>query len=110
MKVGVIHHFDSSHLLPGHKKCGVPHGHTYKVEVTLEGPVQNGMVVDFDLVKSALKEALSKLDHVHLNDIIPYPSCENICLQIHNNLKDRFSQKITVKVWEGDGKWAEYSN
>ena len=28
MKVGVIEHFDSMHLLPGHKKCGVPHGHT----------------------------------------------------------------------------------
>lgn len=109
MKVGVFGHFDSSHLLPGHKKCGVPHGHTYKVEVTLDGPVHNGMVVDFDVVKTMLKETLSYLDHVNLNNVISYPSCENICLFIHEKLSKEFSQKIAVKVWEGDGKWAEYS-
>ena len=47
MKVCVIDHFDSMHLLPGHPKCGVPHGHTYKLEVVAEGPVVNGMVIDF---------------------------------------------------------------
>jgi len=38
MKVGCIGYFDSMHLLPGHPKCGVPHGHTWKVEVIAEGP------------------------------------------------------------------------
>ena len=37
MKVGCIGFFDSMHLLPGHPKCGVPHGHTWKVEVIALG-------------------------------------------------------------------------
>jgi 6-pyruvoyltetrahydropterin/6-carboxytetrahydropterin synthase len=109
MKVGVISHFDSSHLLPGHPKCGIPHGHTYRIEVTVEGPVKNGMVIDFDAVKSSLKEILREFDHVDLNKILTYPSCENLCLEIHTRLRKRFNHQIGVKVWEGDGKWAEYS-
>ncbi len=109
MKVGVITHFDSSHLLPGHPKCGIPHGHTYKIEVTVEGPVKNGMVADFDTLKTSLKEILKQFDHVNLNEIIAYPSCENICLEVHKKLRVRFNQPIGIKVWEGDGKWAEHT-
>src|SRR5437870_13504275 len=82
MKVGVIEHFDSMHLLPGHPKCGVPHGHTYKVEVTAEGPVVNGMVIDFDVLKRSLRELLKIFDHTDLNRLIPIPSCEHISQEL----------------------------
>src|SRR5258706_367581 len=82
MKVGVIEHFDSMHLLPGHPKCGVPHGHTYRVEVTAEGPVLNGMVIDFDILKRALRELLKTFDHTDLNRLILVPSCEHISQEL----------------------------
>ena len=67
MKVGCIGFFDSMHLLPGHPKCGVPHGHTWKVEVVAEGPVVRGMVMDFaDLNADAQltdRGHFSALDH-----------------------------------------------
>ena len=108
MKVGVIEHFDSMHLLPGHRKCGVPHGHTYRVEVVVEGPVVNGMVIDFDILKKHLRELLKTFDHVDLNQLLPYPSCENISGEILKGLKTHFpKERLTVRVWEGDGKWAE---
>jgi 6-pyruvoyl tetrahydropterin synthase/QueD family protein len=108
MKVGVVEHFDSMHLLPGHRKCGVPHGHTYKVEVTVEGPVVNGMVIDFDLLKSGLRELLKGYDHMDLNKIIAYPSCENIASELLANLKSKIpAGKLMLRVWEGEGKWAE---
>jgi 6-pyruvoyltetrahydropterin/6-carboxytetrahydropterin synthase len=108
MKVGVIEHFDSMHLLPGHRKCGVPHGHTYKVEVTVDGPVVNGMVIDFDHLKSGLRELLKGYDHMDLNQIIPYPSCENIASELVARLRAKIpSGKLSLKVWEGEGKWAE---
>ena len=110
MKVGVIEHFDSMHLLPGHIKCGVPHGHTYKVEVTVEGIVSNGMVIDFDLLKKNLREVIKSMDHVDLNKIIQFPSCENLCTFIHQRLAPVMPGKtITVRIWEGEGKWAECS-
>lgn len=110
MKVGVIEHFDSSHMLPGHPKCGVPHGHTYRVEVTVEGPLVNGMVIDFNDLKANLRELLAGYDHIDLNTKISYPTCENISAHILDALKRRLpTQSLTVKVWEGEGKWAEIS-
>ena len=109
MKVGVHDHFDSMHYLPGHAKCGVPHGHTYKVEVSIDGPLVDGMVIDFDILKSALRELLKSYDHTDLNRLIPYPSCENIAREIHGQLGRRLtSDKLAVRVWEGEGKWAEF--
>ena len=110
MKVCVIDHFDSMHLLPGHPKCGVPHGHTYKLEVVAEGPLVNGMVLDFADLKGAMRDILKTFDHTNLNLLMPMPSCENICLEILTRLKQRLPQKLTVRVWEGDGKWAECSD
>jgi 6-pyruvoyltetrahydropterin/6-carboxytetrahydropterin synthase len=108
MKVCVIDHFDSMHLLPGHPKCGVPHGHTYRVEVIAEGPVVNGMVIDFDHLKKAMKEVMKTFDHTDLNRQLPVPSVEYICLEMLRRLKEhRVQQKLTLRIWEGDGKWAE---
>jgi 6-pyruvoyltetrahydropterin/6-carboxytetrahydropterin synthase len=107
MKVGVIEHFDSMHLLPGHAKCGVPHGHTYRVELTCEGPVVDGMVIDFDVLKRSLREILKTFDHTDLNRLLPMPSCENISSEILKRLKEKISHRLTLRVWEGDGKWAE---
>lgn len=111
MRVGVCEHFDSMHLLPGHPKCGVPHGHTYKVEVEVEGEPRNGMVIDFDLLKSALREILKTFDHTNLNNLLQFPSCENLCLEIHRRLKPRLGDfRLLVRVWEGEGKFAEYES
>ena len=53
MRLGVIDYIDSAHYLPGHGKCGRVHGHTYKIEVLVEGEVrENGMVIDDDNVES----------------------------------------------------------
>jgi 6-pyruvoyltetrahydropterin/6-carboxytetrahydropterin synthase len=108
MKVCVIDHFDSMHLLPGHPKCGVPHGHTYKVEVIAEGPLHHGMVIDFDHLKKAMRESMKQLDHTDLNRLLPVPSVEYICLEFLRLMKERgVKQKLTIRIWEGDGKWAE---
>lgn len=110
MKVGVIGHFDSMHILPGHPKCGVPHGHTYRVELQVEGPVVGGMVIDFDDLKRTLRAVLAEFDHTDLNRLLPMPSCENLCVEILGRVRAKLdgpSRRFTVRVWEGDGKWAE---
>lgn len=61
--------FDAAHVLPeGYDgKCRNLHGHTYKAYVTLTGPRNSsefGMVVDFKLLKEAMKEVLP--DHMFL--------------------------------------------
>ena len=56
--------FSSAHLLPGHKRCGVLHGHTYSISARISGEVDDkGFLVDFTLLKSHLREIAAKLDH-----------------------------------------------
>jgi 6-pyruvoyltetrahydropterin/6-carboxytetrahydropterin synthase len=56
--------FSSSHLLIGHKKCRLLHGHTYAIHSHVYGEKDDkGFIVDFSLLKSILREIAEKLDH-----------------------------------------------
>ena len=59
MRVTRHEEFETAHLLPGYDgPCGNLHGHSYKIEVTLEGPQNKlfDMVMDFKDLKKAIKE------------------------------------------------------
>ncbi len=107
MKLGVIDYIDSAHYLPGHDKCGSLHGHTYKVEVVIEGENKSGMIMDFSELKKSIKETLALYDHKTLNEILEYPSVENICEHIKRRLGEHLPFPFTIRVWEGHGKWVE---
>lgn len=107
MKLGIIEYVDCAHFLPGHPKCGALHGHTYKVELVIEGEKKEGMVIDFADLKQAMREVLSVYDHRSWNDFMEYPSVENICEMLNQKLKQRTPFPFTLRVWEGHGKWAE---
>ncbi len=36
MRLGISEYIDCAHFLPGHPKCGQLHGHTYRVDVTID--------------------------------------------------------------------------
>ena len=89
MKIGLITEFDAAHSLPGYQgKCANLHGHTYQVEIVVEGDVGNdGFVMDFYQLKKILAAALQDLDHGYLNDILKNPTAETIAQLIANRLK-----------------------
>lgn len=107
MKLGCIEYIDCAHFLPGHKKCGTLHGHTYKVEIIIEGENNNGMILDFDDMKKTMRLVLGEYDHKSLNDFLDYPTVENICEMLQTRFQEAWSYPFTIRVWEGDGKWAE---
>jgi len=107
MKLGVIEYIDCAHYLPGHQKCGTLHGHTYRIELIVEGENKTGMIIDFGDLKGLLREILGTYDHRSFNDFLSYPSVENICEMIYRKLGERIQLPFTVRVWEGKGKWAE---
>jgi 6-pyruvoyltetrahydropterin/6-carboxytetrahydropterin synthase len=107
MKLGVIDYIDCAHYLPGHDKCGSLHGHTYKIEVVIEGENKSGMIIDFAQLKKAIRDTLSFFDHKTLNDFVEYPSVENICESIKRKLSENIHFQFTLRVWEGHGKWVE---
>ena len=107
MKLGIIEYIDCAHSLPGHKKCGTLHGHTYRVEVVVEGENKTGMIIDFADLKGMVRESLGAYDHRSLNDFLDYPSVENFCELIHRRLTEKMPFPFSIRVWEGNGKWAE---
>ncbi len=110
MRLGIIDHIDSAHYLPGHETCGIVHGHTYKVEMVIEGEKkESGMVMDFYEIKKIIKDVLREYDHVLLNNILEFPSVENLCEHVHSRLSSRLDFPLSVKMWEGQGKWCELS-
>jgi 6-pyruvoyltetrahydropterin/6-carboxytetrahydropterin synthase len=66
--------FEAAHHLPhtpeGHK-CRRLHGHSYRVEIHVTGPVdpETGWVCDFADLRQAFAPLHSQLDHRILNDI-----------------------------------------
>lgn len=74
--------FDAAHQLPDHEgKCANLHGHTYKLQVCVSGPIKqslgapdDGMVVDFSVISDIWKTRLEpRLDHALLVGIRPLP-------------------------------------
>jgi len=56
--------FSSAHLLPGHKKCSILHGHTYAIHAKFYGEKdRQDFVIDFSIVKSLLRKIADQLDH-----------------------------------------------
>jgi 6-pyruvoyltetrahydropterin/6-carboxytetrahydropterin synthase len=80
--------FEAAHrlpLVPANHKCARLHGHSYRVEVHVEGEVgADGMVVDFAVLKEAWAPLHEVLDHRYLNDVpgLDNPTSERLALLI----------------------------
>jgi len=80
--------FAAAHFLSHyHGKCEQLHGHNYRVRLWARGPTLNegGMLVDFALLKKALRRVCRALDHTNLNDNPAFsgdPSAERIARHI----------------------------
>lgn len=57
--------FSSAHMIPDHESCGFLHGHSYIVDVEIEGERSGefGFVMDFKVVKNIVRDLCAKLDH-----------------------------------------------
>ncbi|MBC8499057.1 MAG: 6-carboxytetrahydropterin synthase QueD [Candidatus Atribacteria bacterium] len=109
-----IFKFSAAHFLPDvGGKCEKLHGHTYKLEVTVEGePGEDGLVMNFaDLKKIVEEKVLEGLDHAHLNEVMENPSAEKIAIWVWERLKGEMSGGVRlyeVKVWESENAGVGY--
>ena len=77
--------FEAAQTLPnapeGHK-CRLMHGHSFKVEIAVEGEVDPaiGWVYDHAKISRAMNPLLEKLDHSYLNEVegLENPTIENM--------------------------------
>jgi 6-pyruvoyltetrahydropterin/6-carboxytetrahydropterin synthase len=121
-EVSVEDTFAAGHALRGYRgKCENPHGHNYKVRITLAGEQLDsvGLLYDFKDLKQAMNQIIDRLDHQMLNDIEPFrqlnPSAENMAKYFYDEA-NRHLRQVTngrvkvkqVKIWETDTTTATY--
>jgi 6-pyruvoyltetrahydropterin/6-carboxytetrahydropterin synthase len=121
-EVTVEAHFSSGHFLREYYgKCENPHGHNYRVLVTLAGAEleSNGLLLDFKVLKDILKPVVNYLDHHMINELAPFdvvnPSAENLAKYFFDETNSRLSEitggRVRVKqstIFETDTSQATY--
>jgi 6-pyruvoyltetrahydropterin/6-carboxytetrahydropterin synthase len=115
--VRLVHEFrfEAAHKLPkvpeGHK-CRRLHGHSFKVELTIEGPVnpETGWLIDFGVLHDLWKPLHAELDHNYLNDIegLENPTSEVLAFWIWGRMKPRLPELTRVTLFETCDARCEY--
>lgn len=122
-EVTVEDSFAAGHYLRNYKgKCENPHGHNYKLRVTLAGNELDkaGLLIDFRELRELMEQITERLDHQMINDIEPFtavnPSAENLSRYFYEQANARLnavtSGRVRVKsvtVFETDTTTATYS-
>ena len=99
--------FEAAHRLPnvpaGHK-CSRLHGHSYRVELHVRGPIgeRSGWIMDFADLTEAFNPLRAQLDHYYLNEVegLENPTSENLARWIWKRLRPTLPQLHYVMVRE----------
>ncbi|MBP0112925.1 MULTISPECIES: 6-carboxytetrahydropterin synthase QueD [Bradyrhizobium] len=115
MRISQAFKFEAAHRLPNvpeTHRCSRLHGHSYRVEVQLDGPVDphTGFVADFFDIEKSFADIMAALDHHCLNEVdgLANPTAENIAVWIWDRLQPSLRQLWAVRVYETADCWAEY--
>ena len=115
MKIFKDFTFEAAHklpLVPQDHKCFNLHGHSFKVRVCVEGPLDSfGWVMDFSELKKICAPYIKKLDQSYLNEIpgLENPTSENIAIWLWNNLIGHLQNLSSIEVMETCNSGCEYS-
>lgn len=110
--------FSAAHrIVHYHGKCERFHGHNYRVRVWASGEVlgEGGMLVDFGVLKGALRSLIDeRLDHRDLNEIQAFendPSAERIAEYIYRSLHESLPEILisAVDVFETATSMARFT-
>jgi len=88
---------------PAHK-CGKMHGHSFKIEISVEGEVDPacGWLYDHSRISRAMDPLLELLDHSYLNDIpgLDNPTIENMCRWFWEKLEHQLPGLSEIVIHE----------
>lgn len=107
---------EAAHRLPnvpaGHK-CARLHGHSFRIEVHVSGPVapDSGWVMDFAEIKAAFAPIFDALDHRCLNDVsgLENPTSERLAQWIWQQLKPALPLLSRIVIHETCTSGCSYS-
>ena len=107
MDISKTFRIEAAHRLPNlppTHKCSRLHGHSFRIEVHVGGPVDPhlGWVMDFADLKAAFRPLFDVLDHNYLNDVpgLDNPTSENLARWVWDQLKPAVPLLSAVTVHE----------
>ena len=107
--------FEAAHLLPkapeGHK-CRRLHGHSFRVEITVEGDVdpETGWFLDYGVIGGLVDPIRAQLDHYYLNEVkgLANATSENLARWIWERLSPALPALVKITVHETCEARCEY--
>ena len=102
--------FEAAHRLAWHPgKCRNLHGHSYRLDVSVEGPLDaNGVVLDFDTLQDVVRtEVIDVWDHRDLNEVIDNPTAELLAHRAWDLLSDAGLELAALRLWETADSWVD---
>ena len=116
----VVSNLAAAHQLRNFEgRCENLHGHNWRIEAYVRGDdlQENGILIDFKLIKKATDRVIQDLDHRFLNELEGFreinPSSENIARYIYESLsRDLNDDRVRVSrvtAWESDSACATYT-
>jgi len=113
MKARVVERFkfEAAHAVVINGKPEEIHGHTFRLEIAVEGELRGGYVIDFLELRRIVGEIIERLDHRNLNDLFENPTTENIALWIAREVMKRLPERVRLQrivLWEGEENGVEF--
>jgi 6-pyruvoyltetrahydropterin/6-carboxytetrahydropterin synthase len=118
MDIFKVFSIEAAHRLPNvppAHKCARLHGHSFRVEIHVSGPVggETGWLMDFADIKEAFQPLFAQLDHHYLNEVegLSNPTSEHLARWIWQRLRPSLPMlsKVIVNetctsgcIYEGD--------
>jgi 6-pyruvoyltetrahydropterin/6-carboxytetrahydropterin synthase len=107
--------FEAAHRLPhvpaGHK-CERLHGHSFRVEIVVEGPVdeKTGWFIDYGEIDDAWAPLYERLDHHYLNEVkgLENPTSEVLSRWLWEHLVAKLPSLSLIVVHETCNASCEY--
>ncbi len=118
-EIGVTTHFTATHRLRGpFGPATSPHGHQYRVDVAVRGPVLDkyGTLSDIAVLQRAVDDCALTLNDQDLDDLTPFQdrnsTAENVARYLFDAIGGQFDpsglSQLIVRVWESPTAWAAF--
>lgn len=115
VRIAATYSFEAAHqlpLLPDGHKCKRLHGHNYRLDVSLSGPLDpRGFVLDYAELDAVVQPLVDSLDHRFLNDIegLSNPTSEIMAHWFRDRIRAALPDfdSHVVRIWETPRYWVE---